>query len=329
MLFKETLIVWLFHLLLRCHLSSAWITKEFYDVVAFLNVVKDPPGSCTGVLIPPQYVLTAAHCVEGASDIDILFGTTNLQNSSKFYTNTSRIIIHELYSNTTYDHDIALVRLYTSFSEDSFSITYPLDESLNKMSSTLFVLGWGEKGEFSGNLSPKNVTLVDSTDCTSYYKSVEVDGKSKFCVVSQNGLCHGDSGGPVFNPRDLDHLLIGIVSAGHTNCSEATPTVCINVVYYTMWILNQMSDEERMAVPSKNLRVVINYSNIITIIIIIIIIYYRVSGRLHNRKINLFIIIIIILKMYYNYLNMPPLPGGCWAFLPEYIHNYRKIMTMY
>jgi hypothetical protein len=65
------------------------------------------------------------------------------------------------------------------------------------------------------------------------------------------------------------------------------------------------------------------------IIIIIIIIYYRVSGRLHNRKINLFIIIIIILKMYYNYLNMPPLPGGCWAFLPEYIHNYRKIMTMY
>jgi hypothetical protein len=79
----------------------------------------------------------------------------------------------------------------------------------------------------------------------------------------------------------------------------------------------------------KIYRVVINYSNIITIIIIIIIIYYRVSGRLHNRKINLFIIIIIILKMYYNYLNMPPLPGGCWAFLPEYIHNYRKIMTMY
>jgi hypothetical protein len=195
------------------------------------------------------------------------------------------------------------------------------------MSSTLFVLGWGEKGEFSGNLSPKNVTLVDSTDCTSYYKSVEVDGKSKFCVVSQNGLCHGDSGGPVFNPRDLDHLLIGIVSAGHTNCSEATPTVCINVVYYTMWILNQMSDEERMALPSKNLRVVVNYSNII-IIIIIIIIYYRVSGGFHNRRINLFIIIIIILKMYYNYLNMPPLPGG-WAFLPEYIHNYHKIMTMY
>ncbi|KAH0807931.1 hypothetical protein GEV33_014858 [Tenebrio molitor] len=243
-----SLIVWLFHLLLRCHLSSAWITKEFYDVVAFLNVVKDTPGSCTGVLIPPQYVLTAAHCVEGASDIDILLGTTNLQNTSKFYTNTSRIIIHELYSNTTYDHDIALVRLYTSFSEDTLSIKYPSPESLNKMSSTLFVLGWGEKGEFSGNLSPKNVTLVDSTDCTSYYKSMEVDGKSKFCVVSQNGLCHGDSGGPVFNPRDLDRFLIGIVSAGHTNCSEETPTVCINVDYYANWILNQMSDEERMAV---------------------------------------------------------------------------------
>jgi hypothetical protein len=77
---------------------------------------------------------------------------------------------------------------------------------------------------------------------------MEVDGKSKFCVVSQNGLCHGDSGGPVFNPRDLDRFLIGIVSAGHTNCSEETPTVCINVVYYANWILNQMSDEERMAV---------------------------------------------------------------------------------
>jgi secreted trypsin-like serine protease len=265
-----------------------------------------------------------------ASDIDILLGTTNLQNTSKFYTNTSRIIIHELYSNTTYDHDIALVRLYTSFSEDTLSIKYPSPESLNKMSSTLFVLGWGEKGEFSGNLSPKNVTLVDSTDCTSYYKSMEVDGKSKFCVVSQNGLCHGDSGGPVFNPRDLDGFLIGIVSAGHTNCSEETPTVCINVVYYENWILNQMSDEERMAVLFTKPRFVVDFivdklTNII--IIIIIIIYYCVSGGFHNRTINLFIIIIIFFKLYNYYLNMPPLPGGS-AFLPEYIHNFHKIMIM-
>jgi hypothetical protein len=69
-------------------------------------------------------------------------------------------------------------------------------------------------------------------------------------TANQNfaGICHGDSGGPVFNPRDRDRFLIGIVSAGHTNCSEATPTVCINVVYYTKWILNQMNNEERMAV---------------------------------------------------------------------------------
>jgi secreted trypsin-like serine protease len=252
MLFKETLIVWLFHLLLRCHLSSAWITKEFYDVVAFLNVVKDPPGSCTGVLIPPQYVLTAAHCVEGASDIDILFGTTNLQNSSKFYTNTSRIIIHEFYSNTTYDHDIAVVRLYTSLPQDTLSIKSPSPETLNNMSSTLFVMGWSEKGEFSGNLSSKNVTLVDSTDCTSYYESVEVEGESKFCVVGQNGPCHGDSGGPVFNPRDLNSFLVGIVSAGHTNCSEATPTVCTKVAYYREWILKQISCQEKVAWISKN-----------------------------------------------------------------------------
>jgi secreted trypsin-like serine protease len=77
--------------------------------------------------------------------------------------------------------------------------------------------------------------------------------------VSQNGLCHGDSGGPVFNPRDLDHLLIGIVSAGHTNCSEETPTVCIKVPYYTEWIMNQMSYEESLAVLFTNHRFLVDY----------------------------------------------------------------------
>jgi secreted trypsin-like serine protease len=242
-------IVWLLHLLLRCPLSSShsWISKEFYDVVAFLNVVKDTSDSCTGVLIHPQYVLTAAHCVQGASDIDILLGTTNIQNMPKFYTNTSRIIIHELYSNTTYDHDIALVQLYTSLPQDTLRIKSPSPKALNNTFSTLFVLGWGSKSEFSGVLSPKNVTLVDNTGCTSYYESVEVDGESKFCVVGQNGPCHGDSGGPVFNPRDLNSFLVGIVSAGHTNCSEATPTVCTKVAYYTEWILNQMSCQEKVA----------------------------------------------------------------------------------
>jgi secreted trypsin-like serine protease len=187
-----------------------------------------------------------------ASDVDIALGTTNLQNTPKFYTNTSRIIIHEFYSNTTYDHDIALVRLYTSLPQDTLSIKSPSPETLNNMSSTLFVMGWNEKGEFSGNLSSKNVTLVDSTDCTSYYESVEVDGDSKFCVVGQNGPCHGDSGGPVFNPRDLNSFLVGIVSAGHTNCSEATPTVCTKVAYYREWILKQISCQEKVAWISKN-----------------------------------------------------------------------------
>jgi secreted trypsin-like serine protease len=182
-----------------------------------------------------------------ASDIDILLGTTNIQNMPKFYTNTSRIIIHELYSNTTYDHDIALVQLYTSLPQDTLRIKSPSPKALNNTFSTLFVLGWGSKSEFSGVLSPKNVTLVDNTGCTSYYESVEVDGESKFCVVGQNGPCHGDSGGPVFNPRGKNSFLVGIVSAGHTNCSEATPTVCTNVAYYREWILKQMSCQEKVA----------------------------------------------------------------------------------
>ena len=78
-----------------------------------MNLYIDSSGLCGATIISSEYVLTAAHCTEGTSNIDIYFADHSYTNNDpgEFVLTANSVIQHPKYNDTTYDYDIALLRL--------------------------------------------------------------------------------------------------------------------------------------------------------------------------------------------------------------------------
>ena len=175
---------------------------------------------CGGSLVREDWVVTAAHCVQGenASSIDVVIGLHNVNGTTG---NQSRgvdeIIIHPQYSGNSLNNDYALLRLdspITDFEPIQLCTDTAHDEE-PVMSTTM---GWGATssgGSSSNFLLEVDVPIDDS--CGSYSNS-EITN-NMICAGDGNGgedSCQGDSGGPLIMTNDEgEYELIGIVSWGY------------------------------------------------------------------------------------------------------------------
>ena len=171
---------------------------------------------CGGALVREDYVITAAHCVQGSSpsSVDVVIGLHNVNGTTGDITrNVQQIIVHPDYNTWTLENDYALIHLSTPSSFEPIQLCTDTDHDEEPVMST--TMGWGatsEGGWGSTYLMEVDVPIDDS--CGNYSNSDITN--NMICAGDSNGgedSCQGDSGGPLIMTNDEgEYELIGIVT---------------------------------------------------------------------------------------------------------------------
>ena len=175
---------------------------------------------CGGSLVREDWVVTAAHCVQGTSSnsIKVRIGLHDVDGTTGAITRyVDQIIVHPQYSGNSLDNDYAILHLtqpVTNFEP----IQLITDNSHDNEPVMSTVMGWGATqsgGWGSDVLLEVDVPIDDS--CGNYSNS-DITNNMICAGYSSGGYdsCQGDSGGPlIMTNDDGEYELIGIVSWGY------------------------------------------------------------------------------------------------------------------
>ncbi|GFH49330.1 hypothetical protein CTEN210_05806 [Chaetoceros tenuissimus] len=219
-----------------------------YEYPWFVQL-EDSRGYCSASLIAPEYVLTAAHCVDqqikrgnpksiDPATLTLKVGFIGKSKAFKEKFSASEIIIYTKWNGDIHKGgDIAIIKI-NGKSKVTPATVYPkfmLRSGLyNWKKSDLKIIGSGrnEVGQIPDTVQDLDVKVISRW---THYRKYGWPSYSKNVVAvvgekKNSGACSGDSGGPLFDPRA--NAIHGVTSYGKAtkdgSCSTKHPS------YYTM-----------------------------------------------------------------------------------------------
>ncbi|XP_060800743.1 trypsin 5G1-like [Amyelois transitella] len=196
--------------------------------------------ACGGSIISANYVLTAAHCLVGATRVHVRAGSTDSDSGGKMYS-SSIYTIHPKYNRQTSDYDIGVIKLLRKMTLDGTTtkaVQLPSSDTMVVPGDNVIVTGWGatsEGGDTTNILNAVTVPITTPEFCNQSYSGGITD--RMICAGTEEGgkdSCQGDSGGPAVNETSL--VQYGVVSFGIGCARPNVPGVYTSVPALRDWI---------------------------------------------------------------------------------------------
>lgn len=184
--------------------------------------------ACTGQLVAPQWILSAAHCAQlGMSSVRI--GSTDGNRGGDFY-NLDGYKIHPEYRGTAASggvNDIALFHMSRPSGIEPVQPSSPVYRG-----EQLRSIGYGE--DSNGRLKGATGVYDDSPiRCRQY----GLDPYRELCVTPlDGGTCRGDSGGPLLAYQENKWKLVGTTSRGGEYCNDVSIYENVNSGSLRNWV---------------------------------------------------------------------------------------------
>jgi secreted trypsin-like serine protease len=225
--------------------------------------------SCTGTVVAPRVILTAAHCVEDVETgrftathaYAVATGVSNLRRVKR--ANVFRIAATHVFPDFDpgrVQGDAAVLILAKPTTAPPLALAGPADAALYGPGTPVSIAGWGltkaDRANVPAGLRTATMAVQKPGFCnrrTRGYYNV-YSPALQLCLLEpprdRSGSCFGDSGGPAIARReDGTPVEVGVISVVGPLCSPRAPNVLTRVDLVSTWVSEWIAATETGAPP--------------------------------------------------------------------------------